>query len=368
MKRWFTALGALAVVVTNAKCAPVVAPAGPPEGAGGGGSSGPTGSTGSAGGGEATTGVAILAKDLPPAPSGPGGTMLPTVTQFVGNVDPDTLVLLFSDQALSCADPVVGTSCPDAIVWQSALLLPPDLVRVGPVDLANPRISSFSFLFAGSSGTCGGGGGGGGGGPNGPGTLNITSSDSGSITVDLVTPLLATSGGTFNGVPVPETTFTGTFTLTRCEAAPAPPPPNPAVAIRGADLPAGLNSPTIGATPDPTALYVFLGSGTETCADPMAALGCDGAGRIVLKIPAALQQPGTMDLSNPELATSVEIAGDDGSPSCGTSVGSTFSQGTLTVASIDAGGISLTLYQTLTASSSGPDFDADGLYQATICP
>ncbi len=148
------------------------------------------------------------------------------------------------------------------------------------------------------------------------------------------------------------------------------PPPRPRRPLQrwpisGAALPAGLSSPTIGATPDPTALYLFLGSGTQTCADPLSSLGCTGAYRLTLKIPAALQQAGTLDLSDPQLAASIEVA-PDGPASCMSSTGS-FTQGTLTIASIDASGISFSLYQSLVATSSGTA-EADGLYQATVCP
>ncbi len=370
MKRWIKALGALAVLATNTKCGPVViggAEPDPSSGSGGGSAGSGSGTGGSESGGGGTTAIAILAKDLPSQPGGPGGGP-PGISGFVGGADPDALVLLFSNEPQACASPEIGASCSADLVWQSALVLPPDLVRVGLVDLANPRIASYSFSYIGGGGACSGGGGGGGG-PGAPGTLEIVASSSGSLTVNLLTPLLASSGGTFNGVQQPAVTLSGSQTLTRCEAAPAPPPPNAAVAIRGADLPAGLPaSPTIGASPDPTAVYVFLGTGTQTCAAPLAPIGCAGAGRIALRIPAALQQPGTLDLSDPELAASFEIAADAGTSNCTSSTGSTFAQGTLTIASMDATSISFTLYQSLASGGSGPDFDADGLYQATICP
>jgi hypothetical protein len=42
-------------------------------------------------------------------------------------------------------------------------------------------------------------------------------------------------------------------------------------------------------------------------------------------------------------------------------------EGTLTIASAEAGGLTFTLYQSA-VSVLGPPFDADGLYQATVCP
>jgi hypothetical protein len=150
------------------------------------------------------------------------------------------------------------------------------------------------------------------------------------------------------------------------------------VAILGKDLPAGLASPTIGATPDPTALYVFLGSGSPSCADPMAPIGCGPTrcggpdfactpGRTVLKIPAALQQPGAIDLTDPRIAASVEVGSGAEEPGCTSTVGA-FTKGTLTITRADASGIAFTLFQSLSASAPDAKFDADGLYEATVCP
>jgi hypothetical protein len=149
------------------------------------------------------------------------------------------------------------------------------------------------------------------------------------------------------------------------------------VAISGAHLPAGLPaSPTIGPSPDPAALYVFLGTGTQTCADPLAALGCAPrcagsstvpcvGGRVSFRLPAALQQPGTIDLADPEIAASIEVQNASDDASCA-SLGSP--SGELTITSIDAGGLSFTLFQAITLPSLGEQYDADGAYQATMCP
>jgi hypothetical protein len=185
--------------------------------------------------------------------------------------------------------------------------------------------------------------------------------------VNLITPVAGSPSFTSNGVVQPSVSLQGQFTAARCEPAPAPPPPVAAVAISGAELPAGLpSSPTIGATPDPTALYLFLGTGAQTCADPLSPLGCTGDARITLALPAALQQPGTLELSDPRLAGSIEVAANGQGANCTSSTGS-FMTGTLTIASIDASGISFSLYQSLTTSAVGP-VDLDGLYQATVCP
>jgi hypothetical protein len=361
MNRLTMALGTLAGAFAGAGCAPTVLD---PIHQGQQQGSGPGGTQGSGPGG--TQMLAMLSKDVPPIPQNPSSFPAPVFFPFT-NGDPDALILVFSNAALSCASPAI--TCGGDEVWETIIALPSDLVRVGPIDLGNPRVSMTNWTFLGDGmGMCGGGGGGGGiGVPADPGkTLQITSTDSGSISVELSGGVQGGVTGMINGMSTP--IIDGSYTASRCEPAPATPPPKAAVAILGSKLPAGLPAnPTIGTTPDPTALYVFLGTGTQTCADPLSDLGCAGAGRIVLKIPAALQQPGTLQLPDPQLATSVEVAASSGTPNCTASSGS-FSQGTLTISSADTTGLTFTLYQSLVASSPPPSFDADGLYQATICP
>ncbi len=333
-----------------------------------------TTTTSSSSGGQASVSVlAMLVKDVPAGPGqGPGGS-LSDIAQMQVPPDPDALVLLFSNQPQVCADPAIGSVCSIAEVWQCALVVPPDLVRVGPVDLANPRISVYSWAYFGGGGEgvlCGGGGGGGGGGPAPGGTLEIVSSDAGSVSVRVSGGVVGAEGFIMNGMMTPTVIIDGAYTFPRCEAAPPTPAPGAAVAIRGADLPAGLPSnPTIGATPDATALYVFLGSGAQTCADPLGSLGCMGDARVVLRIPASIQQPGVIDLADPRLAVSLEVAPEDGTGTCAASVGvPSFTRGTLTVTSVDAGAISFVLYESLAMIASGGSFDADGAYEATVCP
>ena len=215
--------------------------------------------------------------------------------------DADTLVLLFASTPQSCANPELGVTCPDSLVWQTVLIVPQDLVRVGVVDLGNPRIAQVRWYFqsAGGSTTCDSSIVNLGLGPG--GTLELLATDATSLSIKL-------SGGVV-GLQDPPLILDGTYTVPRCGTAPATLPPRAGVAIRGSSLPADLPSnPTIGTTVDPTALYVFLGTETQTCSAPLSALSCDGAARLVLKIPAALQQTGTLDLSDPELAASVAIA------------------------------------------------------------
>ena len=307
--------------------------------------------------------MAMRLGDLPPAPTGmdaraswPGPP---------GDGPPDSLVLLFASIPQSCASPELGLACPDPLVWQSALIVPPDLVRVGAVDLGNPRIQQFRWYYqtTGSDTACESGvilfG------TNPGGTLEILATGTTSLSIKL-------SGGVV-GYEVPGATpsviLDGTYTVPWCGTAPPTPQPSAGVAIRGSSLPADLPSnPTIGTTVDPTALYVFIGTGTQTCADPLSALPCNGDARLVLKIPATLQQTGTLDLSDSELAGSVAISANSGSANCTTGVGTKLTQGTIDIVSLDASAISLSLYQSHVSTSNGATDDLDGLYQATICP
>jgi hypothetical protein len=366
MKRWMTALGTTLVTMTAAGCAPLVldpvqrqdSTASTSAASGGGTSSGDPA--------PGTTVIAALFKDIP---VGPPSTQASNPAGYLTGADPDTLVLMWSNEPLSCADPEIGVTCNGGTVWQGVLAIPPDLVRVGLVDLANPRIRGLSYAYSGEAGSTACSGGGGGGGPLEGGTVEIVSTDSGTITVNLLTGLLGSPGETINGVVSAPVTLQGMYTASRCEPAPTPPAPRAAVAITGANLPAGLPaSPTIGTSPDPTAIYLFVGTTTQTCADPLSSVGCDGAARMTIAIPAALQVPGTLQLSNPQLATSIEIAADSGTANCTSSVDAAFMAGTLTIHSVDAGGISFSLYQSLTVTTLDVDADLDGLYQAPLCP
>jgi hypothetical protein len=313
--------------------------------------------------------LAILAKDVPAPANNPSGPVFPEFPTSAD--DPDRLVLLFSNAALSCQSPTM--TCGADSVWETVMSVPSDLVRVGPIDLGNPRVTLTEWqLFGGEMGMCGGGGGGAGEGtPPAPGkTLEIVSTDSGSISIKLSGGLTAGLETMMNGMwTSTAVSLDGPWTGSRCEPAPTAPPPKAAVAIKGSSLPAGLPSnPTIGTTVDPTALYVFLGTGTQTCMAPLPDLGCAGAGRITLRIPAALQQPGTINLSDPQLAASFEITPPTGTSNCTPGPSGSFSQGTLTISSADASGLTFTLYQSAASGQSVALLDADGLYQATICP
>jgi hypothetical protein len=151
-------------------------------------------------------GLAILYKDMP---SGPQDFPI-SVPVPEGNVDPDTLVLLWSNQAETCASPRIG--CSDGFAWQSILTIPPDLVQVGMVDMTDPRVQQFSFEFFDTM--CSGGGGGG---PySGGASLEIVSMDASSITVTLSGGYAGTLPSTVNGTPYPSVILDGNHTLARC--------------------------------------------------------------------------------------------------------------------------------------------------------
>jgi hypothetical protein len=195
---------------TTAGCAPTVidpaneAPSNDEGTVPGGSSSGPTGSTGSSGSGDATTAIAMLYKDLPADPTSPG---VP-----IGGVDPNALVIAWSNAPEACAAPYATPSSTD-LVWQGALVLPPEVLAVGTVDLASVGASAFTYIYFPDSA---GGGGGGGGGPDASGTLEVVSIDATSITVNLVTPFAASPASTANGTSYPSVMLQGTYTIPRC--------------------------------------------------------------------------------------------------------------------------------------------------------
>jgi hypothetical protein len=193
-KRCSTLLGALGAALTSTGCAVVLDPV-LPDGA--------------------THAVAILAQDLgPPPPSSALGSLSPDLE----DLPTDTLVLMWSNAPELCSSPQIGGDCADAVVWQETVVLPPDLVRVGPVDLSDPRISSYSVAVVNDQ--CAGGSGG----VDPPGgTMEILGTSATSITVDMV-DALGSSAGNFTEADgtVLDTSYTvkGNYTIPRCEPGP----------------------------------------------------------------------------------------------------------------------------------------------------
>jgi hypothetical protein len=195
MSRWKKTLLVATIAASSTACAPTIVDGTQPN------------QTNQANEGQpGSEGLAILYKDLPAAPPGPPVA----VPLGEGNVDPDTLVLLWSNQAETCATPRIG--CSDGHAWQTALMIPPDLVKVGMVDLQDPRVQQFSVEYFDTM--CSGGGGGGQ--YAGNASLEIVSMDTSSVTVTLGGGFAGGLDVTVNGTEYPPTPLDGDHTLTRC--------------------------------------------------------------------------------------------------------------------------------------------------------
>ncbi len=254
---------------------------------------------------------------------------------------PDALVLSFGNVEQACGisspfDPLSGP-CVAADQWQLLLSIPPELNRPALIDLADPRIPwSYSIRMP----NCGGGTGQGTGGYM--GTLEIVASDAASVTVKLR-----------DVSPTTPPLFDGDYVAARCGTVPPPFAPTPAVAVHGSGLTGDPSSGT-GATPDPDALYVFLGTTPGTCADPAPTVDCLTNRQMVLSLPPALQVPGDVALTDPQL-DAMYTAPEN---SCGAAAPAS---GTVTITSIDDTQMTLRIY-----GSEWAAFDGD--YVVTLCP
>jgi hypothetical protein len=113
----------------------------------------------------------------------------------------------------------------------------------------------------------------------------------------------------------------------------------------------------------PNDLFIIFGVPVSSCADPTSFNGCDNWA-LGIAIPPALQVPGILDLSAPEVlysnyTVSRSDRGDDG---CWWGEGSLRS-GTMEIVSIDAAEVVVRLSGTDTH-----DIDANGEYTAARCP
>jgi hypothetical protein len=133
------------------------------------------------------------------------------------------------------------------------------------------------------------------------------------------------------------------------------PPPGATVGVGG------------GSSIDPNTLYVEIGNFTPTCVggDPAPVCTSSLTWQVSVAIPPALQVPGVLQLSDPNLLSFVSESGSQGgAPGTCAGGGGSFTQGTLEILSIDADAIVVILAGT---SAVGSDFDADGQYTAPIC-
>ena len=164
-------------------------------------------------------------------------------------------------------------------------LIPPDLAREGMIDLQDPRIVENA---AEASAGCNGGG--------------IRSTPGGSGTLDILgggPPTLSVKLA--GGVYAMSTVIDGAYSAVWCDSPPPAAAPTPAIAVLGANLPAGASiSPTVGASPDPTTTYVFAGTAPQTCTDFVATSQCASTDQITFRVPAGTT-PGTYDLADATL-------------------------------------------------------------------
>ncbi|MDC3961730.1 hypothetical protein [Polyangium jinanense] len=291
--------------------------------------------------------IAMRVAELTLLPDTPHGVFEP---QYQEIPDPDALVLFFSDSLQECSQPVIesGTPVPACIdpFWQLFLVIPPELNRPGVIDLQDRRI--FSYLGV-SLPSCGGATESYGHGF--VGTLEIVESDATSVSVKLNTGTL----------PPPYPDVDGDYTATFCSTAPPPSPPSPALAVQGENL----ATPPGGASPDPDALYLFLGTEPGSCQDPWSPIDCTHTSRVMLRLPPSLQTPGIIDLTDPAIAASYWRGS---APGCNDATDTgPFAGGTIEILSIDAGEVLCKVYGSATPLDWG-SFNADGLYAATLCP
>jgi hypothetical protein len=274
---------------------------------------------------------------------------------------PDSLVLFFSTDAQQCAQPLLGQRClGSGQFWQEVIIVPPVLAHPGLIDLTDSRISEFSTAtLPDGSATCGGGGYSG---PGRSGTLELIGDGASTLSAKLTDVESIMSHSIVDGVDQGLISLDGVYTGQLCGALPSY-PPTPALAIRGADAPAGSGTPT----PAADSLLVALGTLPDTCADPWAADDCTLASRLTFTLPAALQKPGMIDLSDPAIAASVTRRASGGSSVCEPPSGP-FTQGTIEILSSDAAGLTFKVYQAFTPPSDSAPVFFDGLYSATICP
>ncbi|WP_437284555.1 hypothetical protein [Sorangium sp. So ce406] len=273
---------------------------------------------------------------------------------------PDSLVLFFSESVQECSRPLIHwpTPCVRGAhpFWQVILLIPPELNRPGLIDLRDHRIRIYHGVV---TPDCGGGFG------FSPGTwgasgkwektLEIVSSDPGSVSVKLDWGEPSLGWGQIDG----------DYTAAYCSAAPPVSPPSPGLAFTGAR---GSTTSGAVAAPDAGALHLTLGSAATSCEDPLSPINCTGTSRVTLRLPPSLQQPGIIDLTDPAIDASFAVSwGSAELCDAYDHVTGSFDGGTVEILSIDAGGVLARVYGSYTNLDFG-GFDADGLYAASICP
>lgn len=352
MKNWILALGALSVV--GSACNPVVLD--PLKATPGAVIPGDTTTSGGGNGGRVV--LAMRSGDInwqDPDDFHPDG---------VPWSNPDSLVLFFGTDAQECSNPVLVHRClGSGPFWQEVFILPPELAHPGLINLIDPRIAQYSNAFwpngttmCGSKGYWGKGR---------SGTLELISDGLTTLSAKLAGVEGVGSGAVIDGVDQGPLFIDGTYTGDLCGAPPPFAPATPALAIRGMDLPAGPGGMV---TPEPDSLVVFLGTLPDTCQDPWAAADCTSAARLSFTLPAALQKPGVLTLSDPALGATYTDAATSGSSTCAQSSWKP-TNSTVEILTSDAGGLTFKVYNaSLNGTASGGWLAFDGLYSAPICP
>ncbi|KYF76064.1 hypothetical protein BE11_03355 [Sorangium cellulosum] len=207
--------------------------------------------------------------------------------------------------------------------------------EAGPDDDADGTGSSASSGGAGGSFSTGGGSPVGSGGESG--------STSGSSSVG--------TGGGFSTGSGPEPATAGAIALFRSQF------PEPSNDSGSSSAGSG------GSGTAPNDLFILFGAPVSSCADPSGTTGC-GNWQLGIAIPPALQVPGIIDLSAPDVLFSSYVVSrpDRGDGECWWGEGS-FRSGTMEIVSIDAAEVVVRLSGTDTE-----DLDANGEYTAARCP
>jgi hypothetical protein len=316
------------------------------------GTSGPSGSGGSGGVDSATSGTSGGYTS-----SGSSGT-----GSIPGGNDPDTLDLTITKGAPVCNGDNSVAPCDD---WRVNISIPVALQHPGTIPLSSLALNS-SFFFTSppdGSGSCVGGSGGGGSFIK--GSIEILSIDAEKVVFKLKNEFNAD----------------GKYVAEVCAPPPPPPPPPPAgptsvIALLESEVvpepPTGGSSSVSssssasatsggGTVVDPDSLRLILSDNPLVCDHPLAPVGCPGW-KISIRIPPALQHPGIIPLSSPELSSfgSANFQ-SEGSTTCSFG-GGTFWDGTIEIVSIDATQVTFRL-----ADTQKWMVNADGEYTAPRC-
>jgi hypothetical protein len=272
-------------------------------------------------------------------------------------IDPDTIYLKLGSTAPVCSDPNAIGGCG---TWSVTIGLPPALQHEGTIRLTPEMLGSFFVQGPDEGdGLCWGGGGS----LNG-GTLTILEINDKHVVFRLKDTEDAFLD--FNA--------DGLYEAELCVGSAEPPPPpsgTSAIALLYSQLP-GIEDPGTGSSSsttsgggtfiDPNTLYLKAGSYPLVCSDPYA-LGACPSFEVSIGIPPALQHPGVILLSSPELISSFSATGPNiDSPDCWFGGGS-FYDGTIEIVSIDDRQVVFRLDNTSTF-----EFNANGEYTALRCP